>query len=243
MQGKPTARRTIRARTLGRAWLGALSSVIAAGQWTEDEGVPLLELLGLSVHISHPCATDPLIEAVADSTVLRRTEQKFSRDANLPDAPFTYGERLYDLNGVDQIEWLCQRLSCNPLSKSATICTLLPGESGRHLPCLTTLDAKIRGGALHLQFFFRSQNILGRQYANLVALAQLQSDIAARCGARIGSLGGYVASAHIYHFDIDDARMLVSGSRFRLVDRYRDLGPRSGRQFAGNRKAAEMVTM
>lgn len=234
MQRKPVPRRTVRARTLGSAWLGCVSSVLAMGRWTEDEGVPLLEMLGLSVHITHPHSADPLIEAIADTTVLRRTQRKFSRDADLPDAPFTYGQRLYNLNGVDQIDWLCRRLSRHPLSKSATVCILLPNESGRHLPCLTTLDAKIRDGALHLQVFFRSQNILGRQYANFVALAGLQSDIAARCNARIGLLAGYIASAHIYHFDVDDARMLASGHRFRLVDRYRDLGPRSDRQSKDN---------
>jgi hypothetical protein len=226
---RPTSRRTVRAGTLGQAWIQSLRSVLASGQWTEDEGVPLLELLGLSVHISHPSLADRLIDSVADRNVLRRTEAKFSRTPDLPDAPFTYGERLYNLNGFDQIEWLCQRLSRHRLSKSATVCLLVPNERERHLPCLTTLDAKIRNGALHLQFFFRSQNILGRQYANLVALAGLQSEIAARCKAGIGSLAGYIASAHIYDFDIEDARKLTSGLRFRLVDRYRDLGPQAGR--------------
>ncbi len=225
-KGKSSQRRWVRNATLGGAWLASIRRVLGAGRWTEDEGVPLLELLGLNIHITRPHPTDSLIEAVADVTVLRRTREKFSRNPNLPGAPFTYGQRLYDLNGIDQIDWLCQRLARNRLGKSATICTLVPNDAGRHLPCLTTLDAKIREGALHLQFFFRSQNILGRQYANLVALTELQYEIAARCDARIGSLAGYIASAHIYQFDIDDACMLASGRRFRLVDRYRDLGPK-----------------
>jgi thymidylate synthase len=89
------------------------------------------------------------------------------------------------------------------------------------------VDAKIRLGKLELQFFFRSQNIFGRQYANLLALARLQSDIAERCAVETGTMRGYIASAHIYDFDMDDARRIVSGGTVAISDRYYTAGPRS----------------
>ncbi len=184
-------------------------------------------MLGLTVEISAPSVHDPLLSAHGDPTVLARTLSKFARGACMPERPFTYGQRIFDMAGIDQFEWMVERLQRKPDTKSATINLLVPGSTAASLPCLTTLDAKIREGRLDLQFFFRSQNIFGRQYANLAALAQLQSDLAKRCDTISGALRGYVASAHIYNFDVSEAGKLASGDPLRIADRYYEFGPQS----------------
>ena len=148
----------------------------------------------------------------------------------MPERPFTYGSRIYDNSGIDQFEWLVQRLHGKKETKSATICLLTPGCSSPSLPCLTTIDTKIRNDALELQFFFRSQNIFGRQYANLLALARLQADLATRCLVVPGAMRGYIASAHIYAFDYSDAVRIGSGREFVIRDKYYSEGPRSIRR-------------
>ncbi|WP_417809104.1 thymidylate synthase [Thioclava sp.] len=145
----------------------------------------------------------------------------------MPERPFTYGQRIFAMEGIDQFEWMVERLQRKPDTKSATINLLVPGCTAASLPCLTTLDAKIREGRLDLQFFFRSQNIFGRQYANLAALAQLQHDLAARCDTISGALRGYVASAHIYDFDVNEARKLAAGDPLRIADKYYEFGPQT----------------
>ena len=215
-------------QTVGECWIQSINHVLKHGRPHHDEEVGLLEVLGLTVEISAPSVHDPLLSAHGDRTVLSRTLAKFERGACMPDRAFTYGQRIFDMGGVDQFEWMVERLQRKPDTKSATINLLVPGSSAASLPCLTTLDAKIRGGRLDLQFFFRSQNIVGRQYANLAALAQLQSDLARRCGTVSGTLRGYVASAHIYAFDVSVAHKLVAGDPIRLVDRYYEFGPRTG---------------
>lgn len=216
----------ILAQTIGECWLESVRYVLSHGQPHHDGEVALLELLGLSVEISAPKEEDPLISAHGDPAVLTRTLSKFARGAFMPERPFTYGQRIFDMDGVDQLDWMVERLQRKPDTKSATINLLIPGSTAASLPCLTTLDAKIRQGRLDLQFFFRSQNIFGRQYANLAALARLQSDLARRCNIVSGVLRGYVASAHIYAFDINDARNLAAGAPIRIADRYYELGPR-----------------
>jgi len=218
----------ILAQTIGECWVGSVHHVLHYGQSHHDDEVGILEVLGLSVEISTPNTNDPLLSAHGDPAVLARTLAKFSRGACMPERPFTYGQRIFDMAGIDQFEWMVERLRGKPDTKSATINLLVPGSTAASLPCLTTIDAKIRGGRLDVQFFFRSQNIFGRQYANLAALAQLQSDLARRLDKVSGILCGYVASAHIYDFDIKDARKLVAGDPLRIVDRYYELGPQRG---------------
>ena len=217
----------ILSHSIGECWLESVRHVLTHGQPHHDGEVGLREVLGLTIEISEPDVHDTIMSAHADPTVLSRTLAKFARGATMPDRPFTYGQRIFDMEGVDQFEWMVERLQKKPETKSATINLLVPGSTATSLPCLTTLDAKIRGAQLDLQFFFRSQNIFGRQYANLAALAKMQSDLARRCNTVIGVLRGYVASAHIYEFDLNEAHRLVNGEPVRISDKYYEMGPQS----------------
>jgi len=217
----------IRTQTIGACWIESINQVLEHGQPHHDGEIGLIEVIGLTVEISSPSVSDPLISAHGDPDVLARTLAKFARGACMPERPFTYGQRIFDMAGINQFDWMVERLHRKPETKSATINLLVPGSNAASIPCLTTLDAKIRQGRLELQFFFRSQNIFGRQYANLAALAQLQSDLAKRCNTVCGTLRGYVASAHIYSFDADEARKLVTGAPVRIVDKYYELGPQA----------------
>lgn len=219
----------VRARTLGECWKKSVNEVMTSGVREFDEDVEIREVLGLSLHIERPSSQDPLIAKVGSQAVIDKMLMKFSKGVVMEDRPFTYGELIYSHNGVDQFEWMVDRILSKRETKSATISLLTPGSTALNLPCLNTLDAKVRNGLLHLQFFFRSQNIFGRQYANLLALATLQENLAMSCGCGIGPMMGYVASAHIYSYDYADATKLSSGTDFRIDDRYYSHGPSSVR--------------
>lgn len=220
----------VQARTIGECWFDCIRTVLEHGRCHRDEDVAIREVLGLTVEVLMPMEFDPLIDAHGDDVVTARTLAKFTKGALLPDRPFTYGQRIYDFGGIDQFEWMIRRLNAKPETKSATICLLQPGSESPSLPCLTTLDAKIRNGLLDLQFFFRSQNIAGRQYANLAALARLQHELARRCSVEPGALRGYIASAHIYEYDTDEARRLCAGEAVKILDQFYSSGPASIRR-------------
>ena len=217
----------VRARTVGECWLECIRRVLDVGKICHDEDVEIREILGLAIEILEPRCTDEVIDRHGDRSVVERTLAKFAKGVVMPERPFTYGSRIHDHSGVDQFEWLVQRLNGKRETKSATICLLIPGCNAPTPPCLTTIDAKIRNDALELQFFFRSQNIFGRQYANLLALARLQADLAARCSVATGAMRGYVASAHIYAFDHAEAIRVAAGIDSVINDRYYTEGPRS----------------
>lgn len=223
----PTDPRGVRCATVGECWLASIAHVLEYGRPHHDEDVELLEVLGLCVHVTSPHWQDSIIDQLGDPDVVARTVLKFSKGVSMPDRPFTYGERIFNLGSVDQFEWIVDRLKSKRETKSATIGLLIAGSRDRNQPCLTTVDAKIRNDRLELQFFFRSQNILGRQYANLLALSKLQADLASRCSVELGALQGYIASAHIYSFDVPAARNLLSGESKRVKDDYYLCGPGS----------------
>ena len=174
--------------------------------------------------------TKMFIAKYGDSEVIRHTLQKFSKGVVMTNRPFTYGERLYNKNGIDQIDWIINRVLAKRETKSATINLLNEGENSNNLPCLTTIRVEIPQERLNLQFFFRSQNIVGRQYANLLALSKLQADIAFRLGVAIGRLQGYIASAHIYEYDFPFAQKIINKEDVMLRDEFYLHGPKSIRQ-------------
>lgn len=217
----------IQAQTIGECWIECIKKVMNFGSIHHDEDIIIKEVPGLSIEVSNPRLEDQLINKNGDTTVINRTLAKFKKGAIMPDRPFTYGACIHDYFGIDQFEWMVERLLAKKETKSATICLLTPGNQSANLPCLTTIDAKIRSDKLVLQFFFRSQNIFGRQYANLLALTRLQHELSNRCSVGMGSLKGYIASAHIYEYDFSDACLLISGKRIHIQDKYYKNGPKS----------------
>lgn len=218
---------SIARKTLGECWLAAIDKVMKFGSIAQDEDVALKEILGLSVRIETPNDNDEIIYRFGNHDVINHTIEKFEKDAVMKNRPFTYGECIYNKNGVDQFEWLIDRLINKPETKSATISLLTEGNKHPNLPCLNLIDVKLRDDKVHLQFFFRSQNIVGRQYANFIALAKLQKKIAERLSLNVGIMSGYIASAHIYDYDFDYAMGILENKAIVIEDKFYTDGPKS----------------
>lgn len=217
----------VREKTIGEAWLASISCVLEHGEEYIDEDVQIKEILGLGVDVLSPAQTDSIVEQYGDPYIVDHTLRKFQKGVVMENRPFTYGNCIYNKNGVDQFEWLVERLNAKMESKSATISLLTEGDCKSNLPCLVTLDAKIRNNLLNIQFFFRSQNILGRQYANLLAISDFQNKLADRLCVGIGRLAGYVASAHIYEYDYQVAKEIINQQNVRVRDQFYIYGPKS----------------
>lgn len=145
---------SIIAKSLGECWIKSVQAVMDNGQEYFDENVKIKEVLGLNVEIIEPNIKDTIIDKYGDQYVINKMLKKFSKGVVMDDRPFTYGECIYNKNGIDQFEWLVNRLKLKRETKSATIGLLTEGNSQANLPCLTTIDAKIRNNKLVLQFFF-----------------------------------------------------------------------------------------
>lgn len=221
---------SVTTNTIGECWIESIRTILSNGTIYYDEDVKILESLGLSVKITEPRTDDKIIEQYGDKDVLEHTLKKFEKGVIMENRPFTYGEQIYNKEGVDQFEWLVKRLKRKAETKSATISLLDVGADGANLPCLCIIDAKIRDNKLNLQFFYRGQNIVGRQFANLIALSKFQYKLCSELNTQVGMLSGYVASAHIYEYDLDFAKKIINRQECVLRDQFYEQGPKSIRE-------------
>jgi thymidylate synthase len=194
--------------SLGAAWLLSVSLVLSNGEWIVDDEQRLLEIRPLMLNIAAVDEDDPVIREFASHSRIELMIRKYRSLRVLPQYNISYGRLLYNFDGVDQIEWVTDRLRGKPESKSATITMHKPGEN--ELSCLSLLDFKLRGERLNMTAVYRSQNIYASQPGNVLALRGIQSDVALQLGVAQGSFGLVVLSAHIYEMDVEGARLLPS---------------------------------
>ena len=198
----------LEAPSLGVAWLHALQLILQKGQWIEDGPQRLLEVRPLILRIASVDDDDPIITTSADRSRIELMLRKYQSCDILPQYKISYGRLLYDNDGVDQIEWVINRLQAKPETKAATIALHRPGEA--EPSCLSLLDFKLRDDQVAMTAVFRSQNVFASQPGNVLALRRVQCDVATRLGLRAGTFDLFALSAHIYESDIQYAQQVGS---------------------------------
>lgn len=196
------ASRRIEATTIGEAWISTARAILDRGAGGSWEGLPIVELLRVTIEIHSPKVDDPIIARHGDPERLGWMHRNFtdrSRVAELGDSD-SYATRLYDYThtGHNQIRWVIDRLAANPLARDATITTFQPLTDISYVPCVSLLDFWLMHGELQLAVYAHSIDFGTKGYANLVELAALQSRVSADLGALVGTLTMAVKSAHIY---------------------------------------------
>lgn len=190
-----------------QAWLACMGTILENGHEAMDGEVRLKELLNVSMAAYH-CSVSDFLSCGATEERLQLMLVKYRSQSVLPQYRVSYGRLFRDHNGINQVQWLIDRLKGNPHSKSATIGFHVPGD--RELSCISLLDCKIRSRALHVTAVYRSQNVYASQPGNVCALHDLQQEIADNLHIPAGVLTLHVMSAHIYENDWGAAHELVT---------------------------------
>lgn len=205
---------TIKSTTLGNAWIAAMETVMAKGEDIFDEDVQLREIRNLYITIDTVSDSDPILRAYADHDRIELMKKKYATCGLVGDYKIDYGSYIYDNNGVNQIDWVIDRIRNKPETKSATITLHKPGEE--KLACLSMIDFKYRNGLLDMSVVYRSQNIYWSHPGNLLALRQIQTDVAQALGYRLGVVELAVISAHIYKDDFIKVNTILEAMRSEL---------------------------
>jgi thymidylate synthase len=192
--------------TLGRAWLDVAALIVAEGAPSRFEGLPLREVELVTLDIADPDPDDALIQGLADRDWLDWMRKNFTdhtRVAALGGAR-SYASRLYDYAGTgrDQIAWIVEKLKSDPVTSNATITTFEPLTDTTYTPCVSLLDFWLRGGRLDLVAYAHSIDFGKKGFANLIQLAEIQRDVAARLRTPTGVLTMIVKSATIYETEL-----------------------------------------
>ncbi|HEY4269670.1 MAG TPA: thymidylate synthase, partial [Galbitalea sp.] len=164
--------------TIGAAWLDVAGRILTAGEPSEYDGMPILEIDRVTVSVEHPRADDPIIQRLAAPERLAWMHANFtdhSLVAELGDAR-SYASRLFDYAGAgrDQVAWVIERLRADPTTRSATITTFEPMIDTTYIPCVSMLDFWMREGRLDQVVYAHSIDFGSKGYGNLVELAWLQ---------------------------------------------------------------------
>lgn len=206
--------RLIARRTVGEAWVAIATKLLADGEIGTYEGLATRELLMMTLLVEDPRSDDELIARYAGPERLEWMHSNFTdsaRVAELGDAD-SYATRLYDYehSGLNQIDWVVERLRTDPSSRSATITTFQPLTDTSYIPCVSLLDFFLYGRRLELAVFAHSIDFGTKGFANLVELAYLQQRVAKIISSDVGPLTMIVKSAHIYQSDVDDMNGVLS---------------------------------
>lgn len=207
----------IETRTLGEAWLETSRSILGEGDAATYDGVVTRELAVLTLTVSEPDERDPLIASLADPEWLEWMHANFTRPDDVSElgGARSYGARLRDYDGRDQVEWVVERLRADPTTRSATITTFEPLSDTTYIPCVSMLDFwRPDDDALDLVVYAHSLDFGKKAYGNLVELARLQAEVASALGAPAGSLTIHCKSAHVYEpeFELME-RLVTTGAR------------------------------
>ena len=199
---------SIDGKSLGEVWVKAMQYIMKEGTDIYDDEIRLKEILNLYIRIDTVSDNDEILLKYADSDRIKLMEEKYSTCGLVGDYKIDYGSYIYDNSGINQIDWIINRIKKKPETKSATITLHKPGED--KLACLSLIDFKYRKDTLKMTVVYRSQNIYWSQPGNMLALRKIQKDVANSLGYEVGPIELVVISAHIYESDFDSVNRILN---------------------------------
>lgn len=125
---------------------------------------------------------------------------------------YTYGERLWDFNGINQVDSvMVDYLKRYPTDRAAIAVLFDPmrDHKGRSAPCLNLVQATNSGDRLNLTVYVRSHSIFSGWILNIFGLRTLQKYIADKLGQKLGTLTVFSNCSHIYENEWQQAYDLV----------------------------------
>lgn len=194
----------IKETTPGLLWKAAAKEVYEKGADIKDGEKDLKELLNVFITCENPMGSDVVIEHYADGKMIEWMLGNFLKQEPVLDWGYSYGTRFFNHHGIDQVANVIAKLKKNPDSKSATINLMDVEADLKHVPCICTIDFKIRNGRLNATSFFRSQDAGKKLYADIISIGKIMEMIAKEVDVPVGELSILIASLHIYEEDIKD---------------------------------------
>ncbi len=196
--------KVIEGETIGEVWKAAFDFICKNGKEVKDEDQDLLEYSPLYLIIRSPNEKDPIAESQSES-IKNWMRDNFTNVKKIPELnnSWSYAWRLYDFQGVNQIDWIVKKLKNKPESKSATISMIQKAGSESYVPCVSLLDFKVRDGVLSLTATCRSLDFGKKAIHNFTNLAVLAKKIAIQLKISKAILSVFVISAHIYKKDLE----------------------------------------
>ena len=208
-------------KTIAQTWLKILNTIMRYGRVKKTRYAQeneLKEVLNMVAVITSEKIDDPYFPHYFPFTkkdIAVYTPQVVSAK-KIPGIAYTYGQRLRENHGVDQVQEVIELIKRRPFSKKMAMFTVdVAHDWGRDTvdkgdtPCLTQLLCSIQDNKLFMTAHFRSQDMMHGWPRNAFSLITLQDMIATETGYARGPFCIITHSAHMYADDYDLAGKIL----------------------------------
>lgn len=138
---------------------------------------------------------------------------------------YTYGSRLRNHCGINQVKEMIEKLREENYSRRAVAFTWNVEKDCQNekSPCLNLIQALVQDDTLYFTAYFRSNDMYKAWPQNAYGLLKIQKEIAEALNLKIGKMAVVSCSAHIYERDFLEAEKMIEknkpGSKFKLDPR------------------------
>jgi thymidylate synthase len=128
---------------------------------------------------------------------------------------YTYGSRLRNYGGINQIKEMIEELKKENYSRRAVAFTWNVEKDCKNekSPCLDLVQALVQDDILYFTAYFRSNDMYRAWPFNAYGLLKIQKEIAEALNLRIGKMAIVSCSAHIYERDFLEAEKMVEKNK------------------------------
>lgn len=202
----------VHGKTAAQTWLRLLNSILRYGRnkttrYTKEN--ELKELLNLTAVVYDEDPDNFYLPSFFPFTQkdLDVYYPQVLSSKEIPGIAYTYGQRLRDNDGVDQIKNIIELIKTRPFSKKMVAFTANVKNDWSQVnkgdtPCLTQVLVSMQDDRLFMTAHFRSQDMVHGWPRNVFSLRKLQKLIADEAGGiALGALVLITHSAHIYSDD------------------------------------------
>ena len=198
----------IKGQYLKDVWYKGINLLVKEGTpYIDERRTIVFEILNLITYIRNTHRDYP---EEMNKRILREYENSLLTGEN-KGFVYTYGERLHNYEGCNQIEDIIERIKKSRNTRRAIATTWHPRNDGRNseVPCMISIDFKLRIGKLYLTAYFRSNDFYGAFPYNIAALSKLQDYVADELEVDTAGITLISSSSHIYNYDKDSVLKIL----------------------------------
>lgn len=168
---------------------------------TEDKEATIELPYPLVVHVDRPLQDPRILKRVGFGPKFMHDYAKQLRIITDTSFSYTYGNRLCNYDGINQIQDVIDKLNMHPTTRRAIMHTwIVPIDNyAVHVPCMQTVQFLKRDNKLNCIATFRSNDMLMAWGCNAYGLSELLRHVAVGTYSDVGYLETYSQSAHIYN--------------------------------------------
>lgn len=211
----------IEGRKVSDVWLKVLDRIFKFGfEKMSAYGEKQRELINIMTVINNDDPDNPYLPAFLyfKKEDLTNYYPQMMTDCIYEGVEYTYGSRLRNHDGINQIQGIIDELKKENYSRRAIAFTWNVEKDHKSIksPCLDLVQALVQNNALYLTAYFRSNDMYRAWPQNAYGLLKIQKEIAEALNLKIGKLIIISCSAHIYERDFLEAQRMIEKNKPRL---------------------------